>query len=101
MATKPDNIKTFYSSTHGYVSLVKRSIGFYHDHLIEPANIYTSQPETIVQIDYWRGQLVHNWDVYDNGEHHVFSKGRIVWLNAANFHQVSEHDYLQYTDIEP
>lgn len=105
MAVKPNNRVTFYSSRHGRVQLVKRSVGYYTDALRQMEKVILDGRAVDyhwvdVPISYWRGQLVEDWagEVEETGESWSLHKGQVIWLNAANFTRVPEYDYL---DFEP
>jgi hypothetical protein len=93
MATKKDNIVTFYGAGYGQVQLVKRSLarrfysGLFYDPLL--------REHYMRKFWYWRGQLVHPWEgtgPRPGEEWGVFDKGQVVWLDAEIFYKVEAED---------
>lgn len=91
MATKPDNIVTFYGDGYGAVKLVKRSLTrkFFRGQFFDPLTGIWQYRE----FWYWKGQLVHDWEGTGPrpGEcWGTFWKGQVIWLDAGIFHKLWE-----------
>jgi hypothetical protein len=90
MATKPNNKTSFFSTTHGTVELVSRSIDHY---------TWVKPDGTILK--YWQGQLVNDWSgsILGTPEWWRLNKGQVIWLDSSIFAKVHSSDYLEYVEI--
>lgn len=80
MSTKKGNRVVLFSTKHGRVTLVKRSLGMYKT----DTKVWDAELNAYVRItDYYRGQLACDWM--------GLRKGRVVWLNAWHF-KIQEYE---------